>query len=160
MLHLSYPPLIKLKLWMKNNTEVTLKISSNIVGDSNDENSLPHRLSLTNTHVPNLRKAFAKGSAASIKLSITQLHKIGKARFFLGSHLGSLIKTGLPWTGNWLKPLAESVLIPLVLTVPASVTDSGIRQEMFGSGTTTLIIPYKKINDIIKIIIWFINESF
>ena len=137
-----------------------MKISSNIVGDSNDENSLRHKLSLTNTHVPNLRKAFANGSSANIKLSKSQLQKIGKSGLLLGSLLGSLIKTGLPLTGNILKPLAESVLIPLVLTVAASVTDAGIRQKMFGSGTTTLIIPYKKINDIIKIIIWFINESF
>ena len=30
----------KLKSGMKNNTEVTLKLSSNVVGDSNDENHL------------------------------------------------------------------------------------------------------------------------
>ena len=47
-----------------------------------------------------------------------------------------------------------------MLTVAESVTDAGIRQKMFGSGTTILKIPYKKINDISKIIIWFINESF
>ena len=32
----------KLKHGIKNNTEVTLKISSNIVGDSNDENNFLH----------------------------------------------------------------------------------------------------------------------
>ena len=136
-----------------------MKISSNIVGDSNDETSFPHRLSLTNTHVTNLRKAFANGSSANIKLSKSQLQKIGKSGLLLGSLLGSLIKTGLPLTGNILKPLAESVLIPLVLTVAASATEAGIRQKMIGSGMTTLIISDKKINDIIKIIIWFINES-
>ena len=39
----------KLKLWTKNATEVTLKISSNTVDDSNDENNSPHTLLLTNT---------------------------------------------------------------------------------------------------------------
>ena len=136
-----------------------MKISSNIVGDSNDETSFPHRLSLTNTHVTNLRKAFANGSSANIKLSKSQLQKIGKSGLLLGSLLGSLIKTGLPLTGNILKPLAEIVLIPLVLTVAVSATEAGIRQKMIGSGMTTLIISDKKINDIIKIIIWFINES-
>ena len=29
----------KLKLGIKNGTEVTLKVSSNVVGDSNDENN-------------------------------------------------------------------------------------------------------------------------
>ena len=47
----------KLKSGIKNNTEVTLKISSNVVGDSNDEDNFPHTLSLTNTQVSKLRKA-------------------------------------------------------------------------------------------------------
>ena len=34
----------KLKSEIKNGTEVTLKISSNVVGDSNDENNFPHKL--------------------------------------------------------------------------------------------------------------------
>ena len=46
---LSNSQLNKLKSGIKNNTEVTLKISSNVVGDSNDENSFSHRLLLTNT---------------------------------------------------------------------------------------------------------------
>ena len=78
-----------------------MKISSNIVRDSNDETSFPHRLSLTNTHVTNLRKAFANGSSANIKLSKSQLHKIGKSGLLLGSLFGSLIKTGLPSPGKF-----------------------------------------------------------
>ena len=34
----------KLKSGIKNGTEVTLKISSKIIGDSNDENNFPHKL--------------------------------------------------------------------------------------------------------------------
>ena len=41
----------KLKSKTKNGAEVTLKISSNIVGDSNNENNFPHKLLLTNTKV-------------------------------------------------------------------------------------------------------------
>ena len=85
-----------------------MKISSNIVGDSNDETSFPHRLSLTNTHVHNLRKASANGSSANIKLSKSQLHQIRKSGLLLASLLGSLIKTGLPLTGNLLKPLLKA----------------------------------------------------
>ena len=36
---LSNSQLIKLKSGIKNGTEITLKLSSNVVGDSNDENS-------------------------------------------------------------------------------------------------------------------------
>ena len=74
----------KLKLGIKNGTEVTLKISSIIVGDSNDENNFPHKLLLTSTQVTRLRKAFANSSPANKKLSKTQLHKIGQSGGFLG----------------------------------------------------------------------------
>ena len=48
---LSNSQLNKLKSGIKNGTEVTLKLSSNVGGDSNDENNFPHRLLLTNTQV-------------------------------------------------------------------------------------------------------------
>ena len=54
-----------LKSGIKNGTEVTLKIFSNVVGDSNDENNFPHKLLLTNKQVSKLRKAFANGSSAN-----------------------------------------------------------------------------------------------
>ena len=68
----------KLKFGIKINTEVTLKISSNAIGDSNDENDFSHKLLLTNTQASRLCKAFAKNSSANIKLSKTHLHKIGQ----------------------------------------------------------------------------------
>ena len=37
----------KLRSGIKNSTEVTLKLSSNIVDDSNDENNFPLKLLLT-----------------------------------------------------------------------------------------------------------------
>ena len=40
----------KLKSGIKNRTEVTLKISLNVIGDSNDENKFPHKLLLSSTH--------------------------------------------------------------------------------------------------------------
>ena len=65
-----------LKSAIKNGTKVTLNLSPNIVGNSNDENNFPHKLLLTNTQVSKLRKAFANTSSADIKLSKTELHKI------------------------------------------------------------------------------------
>ena len=55
-----------------------MKISSNIVEDSNDENNFPHKLLLTDTQVSELRKVFENNSSANIKLSTAQLHKIGQ----------------------------------------------------------------------------------
>ena len=40
--NLSNSQLNKLKSGTKNNAEVTVKIISNVIGDSNDENSYPH----------------------------------------------------------------------------------------------------------------------
>ena len=41
---LSNSQLNKLKSAVKNATEVTLKLSSSMIGDSNDKNSFPHKL--------------------------------------------------------------------------------------------------------------------
>ena len=45
---------------------------------------------------------------------------------FLGRLLGPLLKTRLQLIKNAIKPLAESVLIPLGLTAAASAADTGI----------------------------------
>ena len=58
-INLSNSQLNILKSGIKSGTEVTLKVLSNVVGDSNDENNFQHKLLLTNTHVSKLRKAFA-----------------------------------------------------------------------------------------------------
>ena len=68
---LSNSQLNKLKPGIKTNTEVTSKISSYVVGDSNDEHNFSCKL-LTNTQVSKLHKAFANNSSANIKLSKTQ----------------------------------------------------------------------------------------
>ena len=48
---LSTSQLNKLKSGIKDDTEITLKISLNVVGDSNDESNFPQKLLLTNTQV-------------------------------------------------------------------------------------------------------------
>ena len=52
---------------------------------------------------------------------------------------------------NVLKSLANSVLVPLVLTATALATDAAIQKKMFGSGTTPSIISNEEVN-IMKII--------
>ena len=103
-----------------------MKISSNVVDDSNDENIFFHKLLLTNIQVSKLCKALANGSSANIKLSKAQLHKIVQSGGFLGRLLATLLKTGLHLMKNLLKPLAETVLIPLGITAAASATDAAV----------------------------------
>ena len=138
---LSNSQLNKLKSSIKNETDVILRISSNMVGNSNDNTNFPDELLLTNRQVANIRKAFAKNTSVGIKLPKTQLSKMIQSGGFLGKLLGPLLKTGLPLIKNVIKPLAI-VLIPLELTAAASAADAGIHKKILGSGhnNTTLVI--------------------
>ena len=54
---------------MKNGTEVTLNLSSNLIGDFADSTNFPHKLLLTEAQVLRLRKAFANNSAVNVPIS-------------------------------------------------------------------------------------------
>ena len=86
---LSNSQLTKLKSGIKNGTEVTLKLSSNLAGDSNDQNNVLHKLLSTDAQVSNFSKSFANNSSANIKISKIQLQKIGQSGEFWGKMLGS-----------------------------------------------------------------------
>ena len=106
---------------------MVLRLSSNIIGNSDDKTNFPHKLLLTNRQVANLRKAFANYTSTDIKLSKTQLSKMIQSGGFLGKLLGLLLKTGLPLMKSAIQPLSKSVLIPLGLTAAASSADAGIQ---------------------------------
>ena len=80
----------KLKSSIKIETDVVLRISSNMVTNSNDNTNFLHELLLTNRQVANIRKAFAKNTSTDIKLSKTQLSKMIQSGGFLGNLLGKL----------------------------------------------------------------------
>ena len=122
-----------IKSVIKNETEVVLRLSSNMVGNSNDETNFPHKLLSTNTQVTNLRKPFASHLSTDLKLQKTQLSKMIQSGGFLGRLLGPLLKVGLPLMKHAIKPLAKSALIPLGLPVAASA-DVGIHRKILGSG--------------------------
>ena len=72
---LSNSQLSKLKSGINYGIEITFKISSNVVGDSNHQNNFRHKLLLTNTQVSSLCIAFVNDSSANTELSKTQLYK-------------------------------------------------------------------------------------
>ena len=78
---LSNSQLNKLKSAIKNETEVVLRLSSNMISDN--ETIFSHKLLLTNRQVVNLPKAFANHSSTDIKLSKTQLSKMIRLGGFL-----------------------------------------------------------------------------
>ena len=145
---LSNSQLNKLKSSIKNETDVNLRISSNMVGNSNDNTNFPDQLLLTNRQVANICKAFANHSSIDIKLSKTQLSKMIQSGGFLGNLLGKL-------AGPLMKvamPLAKNVLAPLGLSASMSAIDGSIKKMMLGSGATTLITSNDEMDDILKIV--------
>ena len=92
-------------------------------------NNLPHELLLTTRQKTKVRNAFNNNMSTDLKLSKAQINKIIQSRGFLNKLLGPLLKTGLPLIKNVIKPLAKSVLIPLVSTAAASAADIGIHKK-------------------------------
>ena len=131
---LSNSQLNKLKSAIKIETEVVLRLSPNMIGDSNDKANFPHELLLTDRQISSIRKAFSNNSSVDIKFSKTQLSKMIQSGGFLGKLRGPLLKNGLPLISNVIKPLANSVLIPLGLTAAASAADVEIHKKNIGIG--------------------------
>ena len=159
---LSNSQLNKLKSAIKNETDVVLRLSSNMVGNSGDNTNFPHELLLTNRQVANTRKAFANNLSTDITFSKAQLSKIMESGGILGKLLGPLLKTRLPLIKSVIKPLAKSVLVPLRLTAAASAADAGIHKKILGSGSdhnnTILKISNDEMDDILKIV-KFLEDS-
>ena len=65
---LSNSQLNKLESAIKNETKLILRLSSNMIGNSNDETNFPHKLLLTNRQVANLRKALINNLSVNIML--------------------------------------------------------------------------------------------
>ena len=113
-----------------------------------DGNNLPHEYLLTTRQRKKLRNAFNNNLSTDIKLSKGQMSEMTQLGGFLGpllSRLASLLmKVAIP--------LAKNILAPLGITAAASAIDAGIQKKIHGSGTTTLIISNKEMNDIMKIV--------
>ena len=124
---LSNSELNKLKSAIKNESELVLRLSTNMVGD--DETNFPHKLLLFNRQVSNLRIVFTNKSSTNIKLSKTQISSMMQSGGFLGRLLGPILKIGFPLIKNEIKPLAKNVLIPLGLTAAASAADTGMHKK-------------------------------
>ena len=71
---LSNSQLNKLKSAIKNENEVVLRLSSNMIG--NNESNFPPKLLLTKRQVANLHKSFVNNSSADINWSKNQLSKM------------------------------------------------------------------------------------
>ena len=73
---LSNSQLIKSKSAIKNGIEEILNLSSNLIGNSNDETNFTHKLLLNDTQVWKICKVFGNGPSTNIKFSKTQISKM------------------------------------------------------------------------------------
>ena len=143
---LSNSNLNKLKSAIKNETDVILRFSSNMISNSDDEANFPHKLLLTNRQVANIRKAFANHLSTDIKFSKAQLTKMQKGGFL--RFLAPLLNSGLPLLKSVIKPLGM-----LGRTTTASATDAAINKKILGSGNhATIIISNGDMQDLLKIV--------
>ena len=86
---LSSSRLNKLESALKNETDVVLRLSSNMIDNSDNNINFPHKVFLTNRQVANFRKAFANHTSTDIKLSKTQLSKMVQLGGFIRAGYGS-----------------------------------------------------------------------
>ena len=80
---------VKLKS-IKNEIEVVLRLSPNMIGESIDKANFPHELLLTDRQISSVCKAFSNNSLVDIKFTKTQLSKVTQSGGFLGKLLGPL----------------------------------------------------------------------
>ena len=83
---LSNSQLNKLKSAIKNDTEVVLRLSPNMMGDSNDETNFLNKLLLTNRQVLSIHRSFADNSSSDIKFSKLNYQKLHKQEDFLENY--------------------------------------------------------------------------
>ena len=121
---LSNSQLNKLKTVIKNGTDVVLRLSSNLVGNLDDETNFPHELLLTNRETLSLRKAFNNHTSADMRFSKAQLTKMQKGGFL--KLLMPFLKSGLLLLKSVVKPLGM-----LGLTATASATDAAINKKKY-----------------------------
>ena len=110
-------------------------------------NNLPHELFLTQRQITKLRNAIGNNFQTDIKLSKAQISSIIQSGGFLGKIIGPLLKAGLPLLKSVIKPLGL-----LGLTAASSAIDAGVQKQIYGSGTTTLVISNEEMNNIMKIL--------
>ena len=65
---LSNSQLNKLKSAIKKETDAVIRLSPNMIGDSNHETNCPHELLVTDRQVSSIRKAFSNNSSLILNL--------------------------------------------------------------------------------------------
>ena len=134
----------QLKTAVKDKQGKTLRMSLKMF----DGNDLSQELLLTARQKTKLWNAFNNIMSIDVTLSKAQISKIIQSGEFLRSLLSKL-------AGPVMKvaiPLGKNILGPLGIAAAASEINARFQKIIQGSGTKTLIISNKEMNDIMKIV--------
>ena len=134
----------QLKTAVKIKTGTTLRMTLKMLY----RNDLSHELLLTTRQKTKLKNSFNNNMSIDLKLCKVQISKIIQSGGFLGSLLGKLAG---PLTKVAISS-AKNVLAPLGITAAATAIDEGNQKKIHDSGTKTLIILNKEMNDILQIV--------
>ena len=67
---------------------------------------------------------------------------------------------GLPLMKSVHTPLAKNVFVPLGLSTGMSIADPAFQKNIYGSGTTALIISNEEMKDVMKIVNHLKNQNY
>ena len=155
---LSNSALNRSKSGIKNRTEINLNLSSNLIGNSNDESHFSHKLLLPDTQLSKIREAFANGSSSNLKCSKTHLFKTESGGFIYSEYynkfpssiiinsVANSFKKELQNAGP--KELNSNLLVDAGLNIIGKIIKKEI-SSIIGSGIT---LTNNETKDIIKLI--------
>ena len=132
---------------INNNIDELNKKSTTIKGS---------RITLTNNEIKDIIKV--SRSLGTLLKGTTG--KITSQKGGLLNFLNPVMRIGLPLMKNVLTPLPKSVLVPLQLKpAPLATTVAAIQKEIFGSGTSALIILNEEMDNIMIIVKYLEGSS-
>ena len=116
-------------------------------------------ITLTNNEVKNILKVIKSLENRENLLKAATTKITSQEQGFL-SFIRPLMTAGLPLMKSVHTPLAKSVFIPLGLSTGMSVADSAFQKNIYGSGTTALIISNEEMKDVMKKVNHLKNQNY
>ena len=103
-------------------------------------------INLTNNEIKDIMKVIKSSENRGILLKGTAAKTTSQEGGFI-NFLRSLMTAALQLMKSIITPLANSILFPIGLSAGMSTADAAIQKNIYGSGTTLLIISYEEMEE-------------
>ena len=141
---------IDTKNYTSNKSNLYIDAGLTVIGKRIKEN-FGSIITLTNNKIKDVIKVIKSLENRWILLKGTTRKTASQEGEFL-KFLRPSMAASLPLMKNVLPPIDKSVLLSFGLSAAISVTAAAIQNKTYGSGTTTLIITNKEMEDVMKIV--------